>query len=81
MAGTAVGTVVVLNVPWLPEEASAQAGKVDTLYDSLAVASVFIFSIVASILVVSVIHFRRRFGNEGDGDIFKPDPQMGDKLV
>jgi cytochrome c oxidase subunit 2 len=64
---TAVGTVIVLNVPWLPEEASTQAGPMDTLYDMLAVASVFVFALVLSILAVSVLRFRRRFGDEADG--------------
>jgi cytochrome c oxidase subunit 2 len=67
MAITAVGTVVVLNVPWLPEEASAEAGPVDDLYNALAVASVFVFALVVSILTVSVLRFRRRFGDESDG--------------
>jgi cytochrome c oxidase subunit 2 len=68
VALTAVGTVVVLNVPWLPEEASSQAGPSDTLYDFLAVASVFIFALVVSIMLVSVLRFRRRFGDESDGE-------------
>jgi cytochrome c oxidase subunit 2 len=67
IAITAVGTVVVLNVPWLPEQASEEAGPMDTLYDILAVASVFVFALVVSILVVSVMRFRRRFGDEADG--------------
>jgi cytochrome c oxidase subunit 2 len=57
---TAVGTVVVLTVPWLPEDSSSQAGTIDTLYDVLAVVSVFIFALVMSILLVSVAHFRKR---------------------
>jgi cytochrome c oxidase subunit II len=65
---TAIGTVVVLNVPWLPEEASSDAGKIDTLYDWLSIASVFIFALVSSILIVSVTRFRRRFGDEADGE-------------
>jgi cytochrome c oxidase subunit 2 len=67
MAITAVGTVVVLNVPWLPEQASDEAAPSDTLYDILAVASVFVFALVVSILAVSVLRFRRRFGDESDG--------------
>jgi cytochrome c oxidase subunit 2 len=67
MAITAVGTVVVLNVPWLPEQASDEAAPTDTLYDILAVASVFVFALVVSILAVSVLRFRRRFGDESDG--------------
>jgi cytochrome c oxidase subunit 2 len=65
---TALGTVVVLNVPWLPEEASSQAGPTDTLYNFLAVASVFVFALVMSILIISVLRFRRRFGDQSDGD-------------
>ena len=68
VAGTAVGSFVVLTVPWLPDEASSQAGAVDALYKALAVASVFIFSAVMSILVVSVVRFRRRSGHEGEGE-------------
>jgi cytochrome c oxidase subunit 2 len=68
LAITALGTVVVLNVPWLPEQASDQAGPSDTLYDLLAVASVFVFALVISILFVSVVRFRRRFGDEADGE-------------
>jgi cytochrome c oxidase subunit II len=64
---TAIGTVVVLNVPWLPEEASTQAGPMDTLYDMLAVASVFVFALVMAILIVSVLRFRRRFDSDEDG--------------
>ena len=65
---TALGTVVVLNVPWLPDQASDEAAPTDTLYDILAVASVFVFALVMSILIVSVLRFRkRRFGDESDG--------------
>ncbi len=67
IVGTVIGTAIVLTVPWLPEEASAEAGPMDTLYDVLAVLSVFIFSLVMGILIVSVTHFRRRYGDEGDG--------------
>ena len=34
----------------------------------LAVASVFVFALVVSILLVSVLRFRRRFGDESDGE-------------
>lgn len=64
---TALGTVVVLNVPWLPDQASDEAAPTDTLYDILAVASVFVFALVISILTVSVLRFRRRFGDDADG--------------
>src|SRR6266516_577386 len=61
-------SVVVLSVPWLPKEASAQAGKIDTLYDVLSVISCFVFALVMSIMLVSVYHFRRRHNDLSDGD-------------
>jgi cytochrome c oxidase subunit 2 len=64
----AVLSVVVLSVPWLPEEASSQAGTIDTLYNVLAVISCFIFALVLSILLVSVAHFRRRHNDLADGE-------------
>jgi cytochrome c oxidase subunit 2 len=67
VAGTAIGTAVVLTVPWLPQEASSAARPMDTLYDALAVASVFVFSLVMAILIVSVLRFRRRHGDLSDG--------------
>jgi cytochrome c oxidase subunit 2 len=67
IVGTAIGTAIVLNVHWLPKQASSQAGTMDTLYDVLAVASVFIFSLVMGMLIVSVVHFRRRHDDLSDG--------------
>jgi cytochrome c oxidase subunit II len=64
----AVLAVIVLSVPWLPEEASSQAGTIDTLYDVLAVVSCFIFGLVMSIMLVSVAHFRRRHNDLSDGE-------------
>jgi cytochrome c oxidase subunit II len=64
----AVLSVVVLSVPWLPEDASTQAGTIDTLYDVLAVISCFVFALVMSILIVSVVHFRRRHNDLSDGE-------------
>jgi cytochrome c oxidase subunit 2 len=57
---TAVLGVVVWSVPWEPESASTQAGPIDTLYDVLALVSAFILALVSSILIVSVINFRKR---------------------
>jgi cytochrome c oxidase subunit 2 len=59
--------VIVLSVPWLPEDASTAAHPVDTLYNVLAVISSYIFAFVVSILMVSVVHFRRRHNDLSDG--------------
>jgi cytochrome c oxidase subunit II len=61
-------TAVVLTVPWLPEESSTAANPVDTLYEVLAVVSCYVFAFVVSILLVSVIHFRRRHNDLSDGE-------------
>jgi cytochrome c oxidase subunit II len=57
---TAVVGVIVWRLPWEPEQASTQAGPIDTLYDVLALISAFIFALVCSILITAVIHFRKR---------------------
>jgi cytochrome c oxidase subunit 2 len=58
----------VLTVPWLPADSSTQAGPVDTLYEVLAVISSYVFALVVSILLVSVVHFRRRHNDLSDGE-------------
>jgi cytochrome c oxidase subunit 2 len=69
LAITAVGTVVVLTVPWLPQEGSTAAPTMDTLYDVLAVVSVFFFALVISVLLVAIVHFRKRSPDDlRDGD-------------
>jgi cytochrome c oxidase subunit II len=63
-----VFTAIVLTVPWLPEQSSTAAGPVDTLYEVLAVISSYVFGLVVSIMLVSVIHFRRRHHDLSDGE-------------
>jgi cytochrome c oxidase subunit II len=70
---TAVVGVIVWTVPWEPESASTQAGPIDTLYDVLALVSAFVLALVTSILVVSVIHFRKR----GPDDLRDGEPIHG----
>ena len=70
---TAVLGVVVWSLPWEPEAASTQAGSIDTLYDVLALVSAFILALVTSILIVSVIHFRKR----GPDDLRDGEPIHG----
>ena len=66
---TAVVGVLVWTVPWEPESASTAAGPIDTLYDVLALVSAFVLALVTSILVVSVVHFRKRSPDDlRDGD-------------
>ena len=59
---------IVLTVPWLPEDAATAAHPVDTLYNVLAVVSSYVFALVVSIMLVSVINFRRRHNDLSDGE-------------
>jgi cytochrome c oxidase subunit II len=61
-------TAIVLTVPWLPDQSSTAAHPVDTLYEVLAVVSCYIFALVVSIMLVSVLHFRRRHNDLSDGE-------------
>jgi cytochrome c oxidase subunit II len=62
-----VGTAIVLLMDWFPEDASGAADDVDTLYDILLIFSVPIFVLVMTIAIYSVIKFRARPGDMGDG--------------
>ena len=63
----AIATAVALFVPWLPEPASRQAGRIDFVYWFATVISLFIFAVVAAILVYAVINFRAKPGDMSDG--------------
>jgi cytochrome c oxidase subunit II len=62
-----VGTAIVLLMDWFPEDASTAAEDVDTLYDVLLIFSVPIFVLVMSVAIYSVIKFRAKPGQTGDG--------------
>jgi cytochrome c oxidase subunit 2 len=59
-----IGIVVALAINWFPPAASKQADKIDTLWDVLLICSIPIFVLVATVVVVSVIKFRMRPGEE-----------------
>jgi cytochrome c oxidase subunit II len=62
-----IGTVAVLLLDWFPTPASTVAGDIDLLYDVLLVASVPIFVLVMAVAIYSVVKFRARPGDLGDG--------------
>jgi cytochrome c oxidase subunit 2 len=68
IAAAAIGTFGALQIDWFPTQASTAAGKIDTLYDWLLVASVPMFVLVMSVALYSVVRFRVRPGGPtGDG--------------
>jgi cytochrome c oxidase subunit II len=62
-----VGTAIVLLMDWFPEDASTASDDIDLLYDVLLIFSVPIFVLVMTIAIYSVIKFRAKPGDMGDG--------------
>ncbi len=62
-----IGIAIVLWLDWFPEQGSTDADQIDTLYDVLMVVSVPIFVLVMTVAIYSVIRFRARPGDTGDG--------------
>jgi cytochrome c oxidase subunit II len=62
-----VGIAITLLIDWFPEDASGSANQIDTLYDVLLICSVPIFVLVMTIAIYSVIRFRAKPGDLGDG--------------
>jgi len=60
----AAGIAIALAIDWFPKQASAQAGRVDRLFDVLLIISVPVFVLVVTVVIYSVVHFRMRPGEE-----------------
>jgi cytochrome c oxidase subunit 2 len=59
--------VIVLVMDWFPEQGSTAADDIDLLYDVLLIASAIVFALVMTVAIYSVIRFRARPGDLGDG--------------
>src|SRR5215210_3622121 len=62
-----IGIAISLWIDWFPENAAGSAGKIDTLYDVLLICSVPVFVLVMTIAIYSVVRFRAKPGDMGDG--------------
>jgi len=62
-----VGIAITLLIDWFPEPASKSASDIDTLYDVLLICSVPVFVLVMTIAIYSVVRFRAKPGDMGDG--------------
>jgi cytochrome c oxidase subunit 2 len=65
LIASALGIALGFIIDWFPAAGSAQADRVDTLYDVLIIASVPVFVLVTVVVVFAVIDFRMRPGEEG----------------
>jgi cytochrome c oxidase subunit II len=64
---SAIGIAIVLVIDWFPDPDSSDAEKIDRLYDILLVPSIIIFVLVMAVAIYSVIRFRAKPGDMGDG--------------
>jgi cytochrome c oxidase subunit 2 len=62
-----IGIAITLLIDWFPTPAADSADKIDTLYDVLLICSVPVFVLVMTIAIYSVVRFRAKPGDMGDG--------------
>jgi cytochrome c oxidase subunit II len=62
-----VGIGITLLIDWFPEDGDTAASQIDTVYDVLLICSVPIFVLVMTVAIYSVIRFRAKPGDMGDG--------------
>ena len=62
-----IGIAITLWIDWFPEPGSTSANKIDTLYDVLLICSVPVFVLVMTVAIYSVVRFRAKPGDLGDG--------------
>jgi cytochrome c oxidase subunit II len=58
---------VALLIPWLPDPASKQAGRIDFVFWFVTVICIAIFALVAAVIVYSLLKFRARPDDDSDG--------------
>ena len=63
----AIATAIALFVPWMPTAATTQAEGIFFTYWFATVISLFVFSVVAAVLIYSIINFRADPDDWSDG--------------
>ena len=67
LIAAAITTAVAIFVPWLPEPASKEAGRIHFVYWFTTVIAIAVFSVVVAVLAYSLLHFRARPDDDSDG--------------
>src|ERR671933_1991055 len=67
LIATAILLPISLSIDWFPTAATSSADDIDTLYTVLLIVSVPIFVLVMTVAIYSVVRFRARPGDSGDG--------------
>jgi cytochrome c oxidase subunit II len=63
----AIATCVAIFVPWMPTTATRQAERIEFTYWFATVISLFVFSVVAAVLIYAMINFRAKPDDWSDG--------------
>lgn len=63
----AIATAVAIFIPWLPDQASREAGRTDFVFWFVTAICIAIFSVVASLSVYSLVKFRAKPDDDADG--------------
>src|SRR5262249_27168347 len=53
-----ITTLVALLVPWMPQDASVEGGRIDFTYWFMTVIAIVVFAVVAAVLIYAVVNFR-----------------------
>jgi cytochrome c oxidase subunit 2 len=67
LLAAAGGVAIALLVPWLPKPASREAGRIDFVFWLTVGICIFVFSIVASMMLYAILHFRAKPDDDSDG--------------
>src|SRR3954464_7706739 len=67
LIASVIGVAIALAIDWFPTGATTKGHEIDTLYDVLLIVSVPIFVLVMTVAIYSVVKFRARPGDMGDG--------------
>jgi cytochrome c oxidase subunit 2 len=62
-----IGVAIALAIDWFPVNAANSTKEIDTLWDVLLIVSVPVFVLVMTVAIYSVVRFRARPGDMGDG--------------
>jgi cytochrome c oxidase subunit 2 len=63
----AATTAIALLIPWLPVSASTERDRIDLVFWLATGISIFIFSVVVSVVVFAMVKFRARPDDDTDG--------------
>jgi cytochrome c oxidase subunit II len=67
LVAAAITTAVAVLIPWMPEQASKQAQRINFTFWFMTIIAIFVFSIVVAVLGYALIHFRVKPGDLSDG--------------